>query len=171
MKSTKRQTTAAFVVMLFSLLGPGCNVAGEPGRPEKRVRDRERKEGAIQAARTPAVGDPCTSSDGWQRPNMAAGPSTFTQPTVVPVPAGTIDVHQLPAGVGYCLRPGGIYPNGYFTMSCDSDRDCPSRSRCDERQCRRECSSDVECAAPSRCRGNAPRFCFADSPSRSGKTP
>lgn len=111
------------------------------------------------------VGDACTGSDGWQRasslPNGASAP---LKPTAIPIPSQELDFHQLPPRIGYCIQPGGIYPHGYFTMSCEAKEDCPPGSWCDGGQCRHQCSRDSECRPPTRCQGESLKYCYDDPP-------
>jgi hypothetical protein len=107
------------------------------------------------------IGSSCTQGDGYQATISSGCPGDASTPTTCPVPAGFVDYPQLPPGVGYCLRPGGLYPHGYFTMNCSRQSDCPSGSRCDGSLCRQPCQADQECQAPTTC-ANGPgetRFC------------
>jgi hypothetical protein len=111
------------------------------------------------------IGAACTRADGYQ-PTISSGcPWDASTPTACPVPAGFVDYHQLPPGVGYCLGPGGLYPHGYFTMNCSRDSDCPAGARCDGTQCRQPCQADQQCQAPSICRDGpgGTRFCQCPS--------
>jgi hypothetical protein len=124
----------------------------------------------------PAIGAPCTFSDGWHPPPLpdaapAAGATEFDLPAA---PPGYSD--RAPTGVGYCLTPDPYhYPYGYFTAKCYTDADCPSGSFCNDANpacpkasdcyglCRRLCKADSECASPMTCSGGqAPRnYCSA----------
>jgi hypothetical protein len=106
-------------------------------------------EGGIDGGLT--IGGPCRRNDGHQLAPIPDPLADSGVPHTVPVPPGWLDFHQLPAGVGYCLPPGGGYPWGYFTANCVSDSDCPSDALCDGMRCRLPCASDVDCNAPSHC--------------------
>lgn len=59
-----------------------------------------------------------------------------------------------PVGVGYCLHiSSNIFPDGYFTMNCITDADCPNGSVCNDvsQYCLMPCQSDDQCSAPSKC--------------------
>jgi hypothetical protein len=50
---------------------------------------------------------------------------------------------------GRCLPPGVEYPGGFCTISCAGPTDCPSGTRCADREggvCLFECSDDTACA-------------------------
>jgi hypothetical protein len=108
------------------------------------------------------IGDACARSDGWQQPavgtaNIDASSAPVLYDAAYLAAIGWKDFHQLPAGTGYCLPPGGAYPNGYFTMNCSADSDCPDSAFCDgassttSGQCRRECSSNADCGSGMSC--------------------
>ena len=47
-----------------------------------------------------------------------------------------------------CLLPGGDWPGGFCTMSCDDDRDCPMDSVCVQDEggvCLFTCAVDPDC--------------------------
>ncbi|MCB9571282.1 MAG: hypothetical protein H6709_04250 [Kofleriaceae bacterium] len=47
-----------------------------------------------------------------------------------------------------CLMPGGDWPGGFCTLSCDSDADCPSDARCVDDEggvCLFECALPADC--------------------------
>jgi hypothetical protein len=43
------------------------------------------------------------------------------------------------------------YPYGYWTWSCDDDRECGSENRCVSNNCVRPCAGDDECMSPTTC--------------------
>lgn len=55
-------------------------------------------------------------------------------------------------GEVYCMT-GRVHPDGYITMACLSDNDCPGATRCVglEAHCVVPCESDSDCRAPSAC--------------------
>jgi hypothetical protein len=72
--------------------------------------------------------------------------------------------HQLPPGRPYCLRTPET-PDGYLTMNCKVDRDCPGPAACQGGVCRAECTQDSDCQSPSVCTrigSPAKRFCRCD---------
>lgn len=98
------------------------------------------------------IGDGCEESDGWTRAQIPVHADLANgAPVADPVPEGYVDYPQLRPGVGYCLVKSLGYPNGYYTMNCASDADCPSPSRCDDKRCRAPCTQDTDCAAPMTC--------------------
>jgi hypothetical protein len=118
-----------------------------------------------------AIGSACGAGDGYQQtgptPEAAAAAAAASKdgsPTLVPPSPGYRDLPQLPPGIGYCLTPSTLYPNGYFTMNCHADGDCPQGSKCDGMLCRKPCTADSECPSPNVCgppRGAVPvRFCL-----------
>jgi hypothetical protein len=121
---------------------------------------------AAAAAPTLSVGGPCGRTDGWQAPefshSQAAGSTT---PAVTGAQElAAISVKQptdLAPGVGYCIPPGDGYPNGYFTMNCSQDSDCPGGTFCEGiGQCRRPCAKAADCGSGMACTGASPRaFC------------
>jgi len=121
------------------------------------------------ALRGPAIGDPCEASDGWQAAPLVPddAPASSDTPVGTAPPPGYVDRTDLPPGVGFCLTPGGLYPNGYFTSNCHNDADCPDGARCGGTGggvvaglCVRPCTSSSECAPPSTCdRGGLVSFC------------
>jgi len=47
-----------------------------------------------------------------------------------------------------CLLPGGDWPGGFCTVSCDADDDCPNDTVCADDEggvCLFRCASDPEC--------------------------
>lgn len=94
----------------------------------------------------PAVGEACAPEDGWLPGQVHA-----VTPLEAVVPP-TLDYANLPGGIGYCLFRGS-YPNGYFTMNCANDAECPGEARCDDgNKCRKLCKTDEDCSSPSVCR-------------------
>lgn len=100
------------------------------------------------------IGGACTVADGVQplQVVLAAdvegrGPVSVDMSRV----QGRVDLDALPPGAGYCIPPGGVYPNGYYTMNCNKHADCPVNSVCDDVQCRKPCASDQDCAKPATC--------------------
>ncbi len=101
------------------------------------------------------IGDPCTGTDGWQRPDDSASTGSLADgaaPVAIPAQdAEPTDTPTLAPGVLFCIQPGGVYPYGYLTSNCLKDADCPSGALCDGSLCRRACSSDGSCTAPTIC--------------------
>jgi hypothetical protein len=113
------------------------------------------------------VGDPCTGSDGWQArefgaPVAEAGPVAYA----VPQDAGVLDRALLPPGVGYCIVAGDMYPNGYFSMNCSVDADCPSAAACNGSACVKTCTDDSQCPSPTVCNHLPTRHCSVWPPPR-----
>jgi hypothetical protein len=105
------------------------------------------RDAAVEANSPFAIGAPCDASDGWQEPIVSAagvwppGPRVWT---------------DLGPGVGWCdMNPQKNYPKGSWTVTCESDSDCPSPSACKRGSqdkigsCRELCHSDAECILPS----------------------
>jgi len=102
------------------------------------------RDAAVEANSPFAIGAPCDASDGWQEPvsPFDGGPRVWT---------------DLGPGVGWCdMNPlQKNYPKGSWTVTCESDSDCPSPSACDPSSpdhigtCRELCHSDAECIPPS----------------------
>jgi hypothetical protein len=162
MKSILRSLVA--IVLVF---GAGCqeSLSGVGGSD-----DPGPAKAAIVSQSARAVGDACNSVDGWTpAPLPLSAPIVGGKPVAIAVLPGRTERHQLATGVGFCLPPGGIYPNGYFTMNCTTDSDCLGSARCDGELCREPCSRDSECGSGTRCRGGdaSLRYCTGDPP-RSG---
>jgi hypothetical protein len=102
----------------------------------------------------PKIGNACTLTDGVQ-PVQVAFPADVEGRGPVSVDMSRVqrhvDFHALAVGAGYCIPPGGAYPNGYYTMNCSKHADCPGDSVCDDVQCRKPCTSDHDCAKPTTC--------------------
>lgn len=86
-------------------------------------------------------------------------------PQGIDVPEGYVDYQDLAPGIGWCAT-SPVYPYGYFTMNCGSDRDCPASAKCDDgMMCRAPCSSNDDCKAPMTCRPHgAPVLKFCECP-------
>jgi hypothetical protein len=117
------------------------------------------------------VGGPCQRADGWQPPDPGIGMTFDGSPVAESPPdAAWLDFNQLPPGIGYCLAPGPVYPNGYFTMNCSVDTECQSPAFCEGAsrttvgQCRRQCFSDADCPAGTTCGGTPKGFCQGTAP-------
>jgi len=114
---------------------------------------------------TLVVGGPCRRTDGWQEPDFGGTlpPDSRTPVAISGAQLAMIPVKQpsdLPPGVGYCIAPSEIYPNGYYTMNCAIDADCPGATFCEGiGQCRRQCSTDADCGAGMDCSGTPKAFC------------
>ena len=75
---------------------------------------------------------------------------------------------------GSLHHEGGRYPDapqGYFSWTCEGDRDCPSGAYCDnavanesrqQAYCRVECASDTECSDQLCCGESTPLTCVAE---------
>lgn len=101
------------------------------------------------------IGSPCTAEDGWQ---AVSHENDAAFGLVVPSPDER-GIGDLPPGIGYCLTPGGLYPYGYFTMTCTRDSDCPSDAVCDMTLCRAPCRTDADCNPPTACVLKGVPFC------------
>jgi len=139
---------AAMFLMALEVIS-GCSASGD-------------RSGARTTATTSPlvgldIGSPCRPEDGW----MPSSPEEKSGLTPNEDP-GSLDYPNLPPGTPYCLTRGS-YPNGYFTMNCADDTECPEGSVCDDGlKCRAACESDAECDAPSTCIAHgkpAIRFC------------
>jgi len=138
----------------------GC--APEP--PERRQSSQNAQiaksgDGAVRSSKK--IGDPCVPSDGWQLDPGLVASSTPLQAiqdgappgfgSIVPfhnVPPGAILLPtQTPAGTALC-DTDPIYPDGYWTVHCLSQTDCPPLSGCGGSFCRKVCVSVAECANP-----------------------
>jgi len=145
--------------------GPG---ASEDARgTEPKGTDGGEHDASDDAGPEKPIGSACEPSEGWQEPTVNNAP-----------PDGPLVWTDLGPGVGWCdMNPlQANYPKGSWTVTCDSDSDCPDPSACDPfagaGTCRNLCHSDEECAPPSdapsvgyatscRCTGgsNDPCFC------------
>lgn len=100
------------------------------------------------------IGGPCEPEDGWTPSSVSNDRGSTTdavnEPVALPVPDGYVEQNQLPPGIGYCMLTA-VYPDGYFTMNCDADSDCPGDAVCDGKRCRAPCVSDTDCVAPNVC--------------------
>jgi hypothetical protein len=117
------------------------------------------------------IGGPCQRTDGWQPPDPGSAAVLDGSPTAFSPPdAGWVDFNQLPPGIGYCLAPGSVYPQGYYTMNCSVDADCPGNAFCEGAssttvgQCRRECFTNSDCPAGTTCGGAPKSFCQGTAP-------
>ena len=99
------------------------------------------------------VGGPCQRTDGWQPPKPDVGITLDGSPVAPSLPdAAWLDYNQLPPGIGYCIAPGSVYPDGYFTMNCSADAECPIGTFCEGvGQCRRQCFGNADCSAGTTC--------------------
>lgn len=67
-------------------------------------------------------------------------------------PNHTVDPSSLAPGVRWCLGAGDVYPDGYVTANCSTDRDCGGGgARCHNKLCRMPCKTDADCRPPSTC--------------------
>jgi hypothetical protein len=100
-----------------------------------------------------SIGDPCSGSDGHQLTvtGIAVANAASQGPVAMAPDPNFVDYHQLAPGIGYCIRPGEVFPHGYYTMNCAQDADCPAGATCAEGQCVSSCTSDTNCVAPARC--------------------
>jgi hypothetical protein len=128
----------------------------------------ERWEGALSPSGSivPKIGDACTPADGTQVSQVVSPADVVGRgPVAINVSqvSSHIELSSLAVGDGYCIAPGGAYPNGYYTMNCSKHADCPPGSLCDDSQCRRPCTADTDCLKPSLCGAPAGtrgvRFC------------
>lgn len=120
-----------------------------------------------------SIGGPCQRTDGWQPPDPGSGAVLDGSPTALSPPdAGWVDFNQLPPGIGYCLAPSSVYPQGYYTMNCSVDADCPGNAFCEGAssttvgQCRRECFSNSDCPVGTTCGGTPKSFCQGTAPTQ-----
>ena len=110
------------------------------------------------------VGAPCQPSDGY-RPDFskleAKAEAKRRQPGGANRPYNLLDFvdadtpvplerHQLPPGRAYCLQSQESQ-DGYLTMNCKVDADCPAPATCGGTVCRAACTSDADCVAPNVC--------------------
>jgi hypothetical protein len=143
-------------------LAGGLTLAGRPaaaGDPS-----------AAALAKAPAnrgrvVGAACNGRDGYQPDYTAlearAAAAAPRAPDGRPAPINLLSYrdattplplqpHQLPPGQAHCVQTAEN-PNGYLTMNCRSDADCPAPASCDGSLCRAACTSDADCLAPATC--------------------
>lgn len=124
---------------------------------------------AVVTTPTLTVGGPCGRADGWQAPEFSHSQAPgSTMPSVTGAQElAAIALKQptdLAPGVGYCIPPGDGYPNGYFTMNCSNDSDCPGGTFCEGiGQCRRPCVKNAECGSGMACVGAPKAFCQGTS--------
>jgi hypothetical protein len=157
-----RATTAATGLVV---LGVGACSSGEPSGSHTT------QAGLKSGTTSLAIGGPCQRSDGWQPPDPGIGVVTDGAPVgESPPDAGWLDFNQLPPGIGYCLAPGPVYPQGYFTMNCSVDADCPGAAFCEGAspttvgQCRRQCFGNADCGPGTSCGGTPKAFCQGSAP-------
>jgi hypothetical protein len=120
------------------------------------------------------VGAPCKRGDGWEPPAVAnaaeidasAGPVIHDRNHLMAI--GWKDFNELARGIGYCMPPGGIYPDGYFTMNCAADADCPGGAFCDQGQCHSHCAVDSDCGTGMSCSGFPQPSCQGAPPRHRG---
>jgi hypothetical protein len=160
------KVTMLCVTALSALVMASCD------RPEQDL--NETNVGKLQTGAVAAknIGDPCVASDGWSfKPPMppSAKIDGSGPPTAYAIPPGLVDRHQLGPATGYCLT-GGLYPQGYYTMNCQADAQCPN-GYCDGELCRRGCTADSECATGTSCKGLGRRFCQGQTPGRQDRVP
>jgi hypothetical protein len=149
-------------LVLFGLLISACGTRhGADPSPTSTAEQN----GADAAAPRPmlAIGAACKAEDGYVPGDRCgdAGASASAPTNCAPggaAPGGQFT--DLPPHVGYCLR-AQEFPDGYFTMNCATDADCPGGSRCGSKLCWAPCSSDGDCRAPSTCPadGSSLRIC------------
>jgi hypothetical protein len=158
------------VAALASACTIGCKEDGRNAEPASSAAssvDPPPRQGLSSAAGTSRkrIGDPCANGDGWQEPEYGSLVPAGGPPVVTSMHGMSVTRRdQLPPGTGFCLSGGEVYPNGYFTMNCQRDADCPGGAQCDGvNLCRKPCTSDAECQSPSACK-SAPdqsvRYCW-----------
>jgi hypothetical protein len=166
MESTRRVLFGT--CLSVGLLLTGCDARVQEAEPvQVSTGASTLMSAAVATASNPTlvVGGSCRRTDGWQGPDFSSAlpPNSHGPVAISGAQLAMIAVKQpshLPPGVGYCLAPSETYPNGYYTMNCKIDADCPSATFCEGiGQCRRQCSTDADCGSGMYCSGTPKAFC------------
>ena len=137
LKNDKRRRSSGWV---FSVAIGLWSCSSGTGAEVSKTGAQSAVDGGVQREH---VGEACVASDGWVGESGTCRPD---EPPESCKPGGGV----APIGVGYCLS-SILFPNGYFTMNCETDANCSAGEYCWDDICVRECGDSTECLQLSTC--------------------
>jgi hypothetical protein len=136
-------SVACFSVAVISCFG------GAPDQGGQQTPSKTEAPGTTDAeGRGKRIGDPCVATDGWVGESGTCRPD---EPAENCKPGSGL----APKGAAYCLT-SFRFPNGYFTMNCETDADCSPGAWCRGEYCAVSCADSTECLSPSTCEESTP---------------